>query len=57
MNTNQINTYKKIINALEWKIRSINDGRIIADEGYVSLLIQELRNIKIDYLYELSKGA
>ena len=59
MSIERIDSCKKRINEIEAEIDElglIEDDEITIDEKrYISLLIQELRNTKIDYLYELSK--
>ena len=70
ININQINSYKKRINEIETQLATLEDRLetpfdIETDEknereyiyGMIHKLTKDLRNTKIDYLFELSKGA
>lgn len=70
MNINQINSYKKRINEIETEIAELEDrlekpfdietyekNEKIYIYGMLNELAKDLRNAKIDYLYELSKGV
>lgn len=68
ININQINSYKKRINEIETQLATFEDRLeepfdFRTDEeikyiyGMIYELTKDLRNTKIDYLFELSKGA